>query len=64
MVKSQKEENQMLRRKKVENRIDEPELSVEIERKNNNLLLHRVEIKKQGSKRPFKGYSKMERKKL
>lgn len=43
MVKSQKEENQMLRRKKVENRIDEPELSVEIERKNNNLLLHRVE---------------------
>lgn len=32
MVKSQKEENQMLRRKKVENRIDEPELSVEIEK--------------------------------
>ena len=38
MVKSQKEENQILRRKKAENRIDEPELSVEVE---NNLWLHR-----------------------
>ena len=32
MVKSQKEENQILRRKKAENRIDEPELSVEVEK--------------------------------
>ena len=41
MVKSQKEENQILRRKKAENRIDEPELSVEVEKKTNNLWLHR-----------------------
>ena len=32
MVKSQQEENQILRRKKAENRIDEPELSVEVEK--------------------------------
>ena len=32
MVQSQKEENQMLRRKKAENRLDEPALNVEVEK--------------------------------
>ena len=32
MVQSQKEENQMLRRKKAENRLDKPALNVEVEK--------------------------------
>jgi hypothetical protein len=64
MVKSQKEENQMLRRKKVENRIDEPELSVEIEKEEQQPITAPGGVKEsRGVKDRSKVTQKMERKK-
>ena len=64
MVKSQKEENQMLRRKKVENRIDEPELSVGIEKEEQQPIAAPGGVKEgRGGKDRSKVTQKMERKK-
>lgn len=41
MVQSQKEENQMLRRKKAENRVDIPALDAEDKRKRDDALSNR-----------------------
>lgn len=65
MVQSQKEENQMLRRKKAENRLDEPALNVEVEKEEEQPIAVPAGVKEsRGVKGRSKLIPKMERKKL
>lgn len=45
MVKNQKEENQMLRRKKAENKANEPMLDAELEKDEQQPVVDTVEVK-------------------
>ena len=45
MVKNQKEENQMLRRKKAENKANEPMLDAELEKDEQQSVVDTVEVK-------------------
>lgn len=65
MVQSQKEENQMLRRKKAENRLDKPALNVEVEKEEEQPIAVPAGVKEsRGVKGRSKLIPKMERKKV
>ena len=65
MVKSQKEENQMLRRKKAENRVDESVLNAEVEQEEEQPIVEPTEVKEsRGVKGRPKLTPKVERKKV
>lgn len=65
MVKSQKEENQMLRRKKAENKFDEPVLDAEVEKEEEQPVAAPERVKEsRGVKGRSKLTPKLERKKV
>lgn len=65
MVQSQKEENQMLRRKKAENRVDIPALDAEDKKEEGRRIVEPAEVKEsRGAKGRSKLNPKVERKKV
>jgi hypothetical protein len=64
MVQSQMEENQMLRRKKAENKLDEPVLNAEVEKEEEQPIVASDRVKEsRGVKGRLKSTPKVERKK-